>query len=77
MPFVQLGQAGENADRTEPERHRHAQDDRRGWLPNTDANLKMWLMHFDEVKPGVNMKLPAPLTDAEADALLAYLRTKR
>jgi cytochrome c oxidase subunit 2 len=48
-----------------------------GWLPNTEANLKRWLMHFDEVKPGVAMRLPVPLKEAEADALLAYLRTHK
>lgn len=47
-----------------------------GWLPNTDENLKRWLMHTQEVKPGVKMVVP-PMTDAEADAIIAYLRTKR
>ena len=46
-----------------------------GWLPNTDANLKEWLEHFDKVKPDVLMKLASPVTDDEAAALIAYLRT--
>ena len=47
-----------------------------GWLANTDANLKHWIMKPQEVKPGVQMQVP-PMTDAEADAIVAYLRTKR
>ena len=47
-----------------------------GWLPNTDANLKRWISKPQEVKPGVQMNVP-PMTDAEADAIVAYLRTKR
>ncbi len=47
-----------------------------GWLPNTDANLKWWIMKPQEVKPGVKMVVPE-MTDAEADAIVAYLRTKR
>ncbi len=45
-----------------------------GWLPNTDANLKLWLQHTQQVKPGVLMVIPA-VSDAEAAALIAYLRT--
>jgi cytochrome c oxidase subunit 2 len=47
-----------------------------GWLPNTDENLKRWLQHTREVKPGVAMVVPA-ISDTEAAALIAYLRTKR
>ncbi|MBA2290990.1 MAG: cytochrome c oxidase subunit II [Gemmatimonadales bacterium] len=47
-----------------------------GWLPNTDLNLKRWIMHPQDVKPGVAMK-GYTLSDAEADAIVAYLRTKR
>jgi cytochrome c oxidase subunit 2 len=47
-----------------------------GWLPNTDDNLKRWLHDPQAVKKGVGMIIPK-LTDAEVDALVAYLRTKR
>ena len=47
-----------------------------GWLPNTDENLKRWLHDPQAVKKGVGMIIPK-LTDAEVDALVAYLRTKR
>lgn len=47
-----------------------------GWLLNTDENLKRWISKPQEVKPGVQMVVP-PMTDAEADAIVAYLRTKR
>jgi cytochrome c1 len=47
-----------------------------GWLTNTDENLKRWLQHTKEVKPGVGMVIP-PISDSEAAALIAFLRTKR
>ena len=47
-----------------------------GWLTNSDENLKRWLQHTKDVKPGVAMVIP-PISDAEAAALIAYLRTKR
>ncbi|MGH7584039.1 MAG: cytochrome c oxidase subunit II [Gemmatimonadales bacterium] len=47
-----------------------------GWLPNTDDNLKEWLQHTQQVKPDVKMVIP-PVTDDEARALIAYLRTLR
>jgi cytochrome c oxidase subunit 2 len=47
-----------------------------GWLTNTDDNLKRWLQHTKEVKPGVGMVIP-PISDSEAAALIAFLRTKR
>ncbi len=45
-----------------------------GWLPNTDGNLKLWLQHYQQVKPGNFMSI-RPVSDAEAAALIAYLRT--
>lgn len=45
-----------------------------GWLPNTDANLARWLMNPQAVKVGVLMP-NLGLTDAEATALVAYLRS--
>jgi cytochrome c oxidase subunit 2 len=47
-----------------------------GWLPNTEANLKDWLEHTQKVKPDVKMVIP-PISDSEAAALIAYLRTMR
>jgi cytochrome c oxidase subunit 2 len=44
-----------------------------GWLENTDANLQKWIQHPQEVKTGVLMP-NLGLTDAEAQALVAYLR---
>jgi cytochrome c oxidase subunit II len=46
-----------------------------GWLPNTDANLRDWVEHFQKVKPDVKMVLQTPISDDEATALVAYLRT--
>ena len=50
-----------------------------GWLPNTDENLKDWIMHTQKYKPDVIMnsrKSPLPpISDDEAMALVAYLRT--
>ena len=47
-----------------------------GWLPNTDANLRDWLEHTQKVKPDVKMII-GPISDSEAAALIAYLRTMR
>jgi cytochrome c oxidase subunit II len=44
-----------------------------GWLENTDANLAKWIQHPQDVKHGVIMP-NLGLTDAEAQALAAYLR---
>jgi cytochrome c oxidase subunit 2 len=44
-----------------------------GWLENTDANLARWIQHPQAVKQGVTMP-ELGLTDAEAQALAAYLR---
>ena len=46
-----------------------------GWLPNTDENLRDWIEHTQKLKPGVAMLLPTAVTDDEAAALIAYLRT--
>ena len=62
-----------------------------GWLENTDENLKRWIQHSEEVKPGNLMYhgvngMPgmkeAPMRDVIADdakveAIIAYLRTLR
>jgi cytochrome c oxidase subunit 2 len=48
-----------------------------GWLPNTDANLRDWIEHTQTVKPDVLMKGLPPISDDEAAALIAYLRTMR
>ena len=47
-----------------------------GWLPNTDENLHRWIKTPQLVKTGVLMQVPE-MTDAEVDALVAYLRTKQ
>ncbi|MEI2720224.1 MAG: cytochrome c oxidase subunit II [Gemmatimonadales bacterium] len=47
-----------------------------GWLPNTDENLHRWIKTPQLVKTGVLMQVPE-MTDAEVDALVAYLRTKK
>lgn len=46
-----------------------------GWLPNTDENLREWIEHTQKVKPDVKMVLGSSVTDDEAAALIAYLRT--
>jgi len=45
-----------------------------GWLPNTDANLVRWITNPQAVKVGVLMP-NLGLTDDEATALVAYLRS--
>ncbi|HEX3927291.1 MAG TPA: cytochrome c oxidase subunit II [Gemmatimonadales bacterium] len=47
-----------------------------GWYPNNNADLQNWLQHYNDVKPGVFMAVRS-LSDAEAQALVAYLRTRR
>ncbi len=47
-----------------------------GWLENTDANLAHWIRDPQGVKEGVKMQVP-PITEAEAQALVAYLRTRQ
>ncbi len=47
-----------------------------GWLENTDANLAHWIRDPQSVKEGVKMQVP-PITEAEAQALVAYLRTRQ
>ncbi|MBN9021159.1 MAG: cytochrome c oxidase subunit II [Rhizobiales bacterium] len=44
-----------------------------GTLPNTPANLRLWLADAPAVKPGVHMPPFATLGDAELDALVAFL----
>ncbi len=52
-----------------------------GWLPNTDENLAKWIQDPQQFKHGVTMRpkgnAEPEITDAEAQALVAYLRTKR
>lgn len=52
-----------------------------GWLENTDANLAKWIQNPHQFKSGVFMRnkpeTDPVITDAEAQALVAYLRTKR
>ncbi len=47
-----------------------------GWMKNTDENLKHWIQNPQEVKEGVLMR-GYTLSDAEAEALVAFLRTKQ
>jgi len=46
-----------------------------GWLPNTDENLREWIQHTQKVKPDVLMKGLPDISDDEATAIIAYLRT--
>lgn len=46
-----------------------------GWLKNTDENLAHWIREPQKVKQGVLMQVP-PMTEDEAKALVAYLRTR-
>jgi cytochrome c oxidase subunit 2 len=45
-----------------------------GVLSNTQANLLLWLKNPQAIKPGCFMP-NLKLTDAQADALVSYLRT--
>ena len=47
-----------------------------GTLPNTPENLAGWIRDPQSMKPG-NQMPPNPLTDAELEALVAYLETLR
>ncbi len=47
-----------------------------GWLENTDENLAHWVRDPQSIKDGVKMVVP-PITDAEAKALVAFLRTRQ
>lgn len=47
-----------------------------GTLENSDANLAHWIAKPQEVKKGVLMVVP-PMTESEAKALVAYLRTHK
>lgn len=46
-----------------------------GWLKNTDENLAHWVREPQKLKKGVLMQVP-PMTEDEAKALVAYLRTR-
>lgn len=46
-----------------------------GWLKNTDENLAHWIREPQKLKQGVLMIVP-PMTEDEAKALVAYLRTR-
>lgn len=48
-----------------------------GWLENTDANLTAWIKDPAAFKEGVAMAGVYQVTDAEAAALTAYLRTRQ
>ena len=47
-----------------------------GTMDNTDENLARWISKPQDVKQGSLMVVP-PMTDAEAQALVAYLRTHK
>ncbi|HRP06904.1 MAG TPA: cytochrome c oxidase subunit II [Gemmatimonadales bacterium] len=47
-----------------------------GWLENTDENLAHWIQNPEQFKEGTLMKV-GPITDAEAQALVAFLRTRQ
>ena len=44
-------------------------------LKNNSQNLYNWIQHGEEIKPGNLMKLPLPLTEDEANDLVAFLQT--
>ncbi len=48
-----------------------------GWLDNTDENLAHWIRAPLELKEVTLIVVPMEVTEAEAQALVAYLRTKR
>ena len=45
-----------------------------GTLPNTPSALAAWIIDPQRVKPGANMP-PNPMSSADLQALLAYLRS--
>ena len=47
-----------------------------GMFPNDDAHLKAWIQNAPAKKPG-SLMLKMDLSDADADAIVAYLRTRR
>ena len=47
-----------------------------GWMDNTDSNLAQWIQNPDRFKEGTFMVVPE-ITDAEARALAAFLRTRQ
>jgi len=46
-----------------------------GVLENTEENLKAWIKAPHEIKPGVKMPGFAQLSDADLDAMVAYLQS--
>jgi cytochrome c oxidase subunit 2 len=47
-----------------------------GMFPNDEAHLKPWIQNAPAKKPG-SLMLKMDLSDADADAVVAYLRTRR
>jgi len=47
-----------------------------GTMENTDANLALWVSKPQDVKQGALMNVP-PISESEAKALVAYLRTHK
>ncbi len=47
-----------------------------GWLANTDEHLAQWIQDPSRFKTGTKM-IVSPITDAEAQALVAFLRTRQ
>ncbi|MCS7002361.1 MAG: c-type cytochrome [Dehalococcoidia bacterium] len=47
-----------------------------GVAPNTPANLRVWIREPQSLKPGTTMP-GLRLSDAEADAIVAFLQTLR
>lgn len=48
-----------------------------GWLLNTDENLAAWIKDPGEFKEGIVMAGAYKVTDAEAQAIAAFLRTRQ
>lgn len=48
-----------------------------GWFENTDENLAAWIKDPGAIKHGVTMAGKYQITDAEAKAVVAYLRTRQ
>ena len=63
-------------DRTKPVGDREPPIIGAGWLENTDEHLARWVQNPEQYKQGTMMKV-TPITDAEAQALVAFLRTRQ
>ncbi len=48
-----------------------------GMLPNTEANLKKWIKHTEDLKPGTRMPKINYLQEDELDALTHYLMNRK